>query len=295
MKIEIKYPVKINYDRNADKPSRIFASLGKTIDTFHKVDILLANCLGSNIKVKQQLDRVEIASVTTWLLSLIEIPDDDTLKNKLPKEKDVKQFFSKGREEILSKFNGDFDLENSETYQELQKDMESIARESGILNEFSWNQLPALKVAEIYDEISNATSLLEEGDILSIGNKRQQTEITKGNIIDLVKVQESLVHKRISNNSIEKLIIKRADFLGESKWEFKLNNRRIEAKIIDKDWMHSLHIRKIKLTTGDSLLVNLRSETGLDVNNKVMLEKHEILQVIRLENSSEDLENGLFE
>lgn len=295
MKIELKYPLKIDYDREADKPSRIFSSISKSIDTFHKLDVLLANCLGEDLKVRQELDSIELGSITTWLKSIIEVPDDQTLKNKVYEEKKVKNFFDRGRREILSKFNGEFDLEDSKTYQEVQKNIEEIANEAGVLNDFTWNQLPALKIADIYDDFSKATADLSESDSIIVGNKLNKIDLAKGNVIDLEKLKASLVVEKVTRSSTEKLIIKKADFLGESKWDFKLGNKKIEAKISDLNWMNSLHKRKIKLTTGDCLLVNLKIELGFDKTGKIISEKNEIIQVLRVENASDELNGELFE
>ncbi|EMO55888.1 hypothetical protein [Leptospira noguchii] len=293
MIIEIKYPVKINYNPESDKPSRVFASLGKTIDTFYKLDTILANSIGDKIQVKQILDHIELGSITTWLKSMIEIPEDDSLKAKKYNEKKVKEYFDKSRNQILSKYEGDYDLESAETYQRVEQEVRQIAEETGILNEFTWNSPEALRVAEVFDDLSKSFSLLNETDEVQIGERSQKIMMPKGKVIDLIQVQESLVHSKSKTNAKEKLIIKKADFLGESKWDFRVGNRRVEAKIVDEEWMQMLHNREIRLTTGDSLLVILRTELGLDKNGKLVTTKHEIVKVLKLENSSGELQTNL--
>ncbi|AKP25237.1 conserved hypothetical protein [Leptospira interrogans serovar Manilae] len=293
MIIEIKYPVKINYNPESDKPSRVFTSLGKTIDTFYKLDTILANSIGDKIQVKQTLDHIELGSITTWLKSLIEIPDDDSLRAKKYNEKKVKEYFDKSRNQILSKYEGDYDLESAETYQKVEREVRQIAEETGILNEFTWNSPEALRVAEVFDDLSKSFSLLNETDEVQIGEQSRKIMMPKGKVINLVQMQESLVHHKNTNDTKEKLIIKKADFLGESKWDFRVGNRRVEAKIVDENWMRLLHNREIRLTTGDSLLVILRTELGFDKNRRLVTEKHEIIKVLKLENSSDMLQDNL--
>ena len=76
------------------------------------------------------------------------------------------------------------------------------------------------------------------------------------------------------------LIIKTADFVGHSQWEFRLNNRNIRASILDNDFLDRIH-NGLSIKYYDSIRARLEVSVNLD-NNGSPIEGSERYTVIKV-------------
>jgi hypothetical protein len=74
-------------------------------------------------------------------------------------------------------------------------------------------------------------------------------------------------------------MVRRPDFLGEAKWEFRFERKPFSAKISDEKWLSDFHAGSIDIRPGDALRVTLRETVTYDNNGEVMKEEREILVV----------------
>jgi hypothetical protein len=79
------------------------------------------------------------------------------------------------------------------------------------------------------------------------------------------------------------LTIRKADLIGEAKWQFSHGKTTISAKILDEKWLTDFHDRKIALHSGDALKCEvewtyLYDETGALIETRLEILK--VLQVI---------------
>lgn len=78
------------------------------------------------------------------------------------------------------------------------------------------------------------------------------------------------------------LKVKKPDYLGESKWEFKYESRKLEAKIKDTIWLSDYQSGKIDIRPGSSLRVSMNIIVKYDHDNEVISTQYEILQIIEI-------------
>jgi len=291
MKIETTYPVTIEYDPKADKPSRIFAALARAIDSCLEIDALLARTLSGEARVSQQLIRVEIGSLVTWIQSLIEIPDDSTLVPGTRKPQKVKTYIEKGRTSVIQKYSRSPDLQDPKVYQDIRHGLSSLALAEEVRADFTWNEPETMQIAETLKSMNDASKDLAAEDKLKIGSAPQ---LPPARPLDLHELQQALVQRTDSSVTEATLIIKKPDLLGESRWDFRMDGRVIAARINDETWVANLHHRKIRLTTGDSLRVRLRTDIGRDIYGKELTRHYEILQVLSVVDSSTSIQAELF-
>ena len=64
--------------------------------------------------------------------------------------------------------------------------------------------------------------------------------------------------------------IKKADYLGESMWDFKHGQLTIQANIFDKGWLTDFQSGKIKILPGDSLRAIVGEYYKFDQNNNLI-------------------------
>jgi len=69
----------------------------------------------------------------------------------------------------------------------------------------------------------------------------------------------------------EKILrIKKADYLGESMWDFKHGQLTIQASIFDKGWLADFQSGKIKILPGDALRAIVGEYYRFDQNNNLI-------------------------
>lgn len=87
-------------------------------------------------------------------------------------------------------------------------------------------------------------------------------------------------------------MVKKPDYLGESKWELRFQERTIEAKIMDTQWLHRFQSRAIDVRPGDCLRARVRAEIrrgfdGSEVSKSYFL--LEVLDVVPAERTQQTL------
>jgi hypothetical protein len=76
------------------------------------------------------------------------------------------------------------------------------------------------------------------------------------------------------------LLVKKPDYLGHSKWEFKNGDRSLEARIADLDWLARFQSGQIELKPGDALNAAVKSETAIGFEGNIVETRHEVVKVL---------------
>ena len=97
------------------------------------------------------------------------------------------------------------------------------------------------------------------------------------------------------SKSVMILKVKKPDFLGESMWEFKYENRTIEAKFSDVAWLQKFRERAVILRPGDAIKALVETEVKYSFEGDVMFTTHKILAVHEIISVEGFPQNGLFE
>lgn len=88
-----------------------------------------------------------------------------------------------------------------------------------------------------------------------------------------------------------KLKIKIADFLGHSRWKFKLENgKTIDAKILDEVWLNKFHEKKEILGPGDSIEIKGTVKDYYDETGNMIYSDYIINNVIRIHEANDQRE-----
>lgn len=94
-------------------------------------------------------------------------------------------------------------------------------------------------------------------------------------------VDEEPVVETVTNEPIDvKLLLKKPDLLGDSKWEF-MYIKKIAVKICDENFLEKLRSGKIKLSSGVRIPCKLQVEYDLDANHDIIegSDRYSILEV----------------
>lgn len=74
--------------------------------------------------------------------------------------------------------------------------------------------------------------------------------------------------------------VKKPDYLGESRWEFHFENRTIEAKIRDMEWLDKFQSRLVDVRPGDALKAKVVTEIRYSYEGDVLSTKYTLERVV---------------
>lgn len=120
-------------------------------------------------------------------------------------------------------------------------------------------------------------SLLKEGDICPVTFTSEDTK----NIAQSTSIER--VYDIRCTRSIELLLIKGLNLIGNSKWSFIYRKKTIHASINDEEWLDSVQTGEINIKAKDSIKVIL--ETSIELNHGFPIqgtEKYSIIKVLEL-------------
>jgi len=73
--------------------------------------------------------------------------------------------------------------------------------------------------------------------------------------------------------------VKKPDYLGNSMWEFRLDDHPIEAKILDEAWLERFRRGHVPLRPGDALDADVRSELFRGFEGNVVVTRYFVQRV----------------
>jgi hypothetical protein len=124
-----------------------------------------------------------------------------------------------------------------------------------------------------------ASNGLIDNEKATYSDSQADTEISKGVAIGLKEIEESLTDKVIENTVRMFLLVRKPDFLGDSKWEFKHDKNPLLANIADQTWIESFREGSIALHPGDSMEIELHTISKYNRNGLLISQTNQITKV----------------
>jgi len=250
--------IEINYPPETDDPARVFRSMAKLIDAFHQIDRDLAHAVGAGFEPVLLLERVEAGSLRAWLRTVVRQLDDDALKN-LDWKPLIGQYLVRGKHRVLQWFDGKEAIQGRPDILQLQGSLMEIippADAEVLLIE----PITPERLLNDIKLLTEATQDLRPTDSVRYVSEQEETVLPTDLRLSSDDVEKLLTDEVLQSQSRTVLLIKKPDYLGNSRWEFRLDNRSIEARILDEPWLRRFREGHIPLRPGDALDVDLRSE-----------------------------------
>lgn len=290
--IDSDFSIKLELDSKSDDPVLILANASKIIQSVHAIDTSLIMAINGTWKPVYQLDNVEYSSFLSWLKCFLEIPDDDILAtgetNKIVGAYLV--HYRKKIVELLAK-----KIESGKELAHITKEINEAANNTFPEKTRVYRHVTKSTIIHRVAELSININELKEGQKAFYTAKEETLEISSSHIYSDKELDELLEYETKIIENDESLVVKKADFLGNSKWDFKWKGRPISAPISDKDWLDKFHHREHAIMPGDTLEVTLRSTIKTDVNKKEKDASFEILKVHDIKEMDSDRLLSLFD
>ena len=265
-----EFAIQIDYRKDSESPSRVFQVVSDLIDAFQRIDKRLVEIIDPKIEPVLVLEDIHSGSLQAWLRTELKSSQDDAFypPNWKPL---VGEFLIKGKKSLIDFINKRSTITNIFELKPLEDQIMRLAEIENFKLLPKRFPLKQRKLLESLKDISTSLASVIEGDSVKYisldygeSSLNVKFKLSAENI-------EDLVTKETAVKQGEKILkIKKADYLGESMWDFKHGQITIQASIIDKGWLTDFQSGKIKILPGDSLRAVLGEYYRFDQNNNLI-------------------------
>lgn len=275
---DVHFGLEIDFKPNTPDPARIYRSMTDLIEACQSIDIKLAGTFGVQITPVLFLEDIQTGSLTTFLRSMLESVDEEGLKS-LDWKKLIGSYLVKGKRVIVNYLKDRETIQGSDEIHDLQRVIAGAAEEAGALEVPGYTPPPAMEVAQCVLLLSESTLPLGADDHAKYLSPDGQSEINTSFRVTPERIEEVLTQRTIVNHRDLILKVKKPDFLGDSMWDFRHDNKKLTAKVADSKWLEEFHQRKVTLYSGDALDVAAEETVKYGYDQEVLATHYEIVQV----------------
>lgn len=271
--------IRVAFERGVGDPTRIFRTMTGLIESAQALDSHLALSIGASVRTSLVLQDVEASSLKAKLRTVVEALPDEALKAGEVK-KVIGHFLVAAKHKILDWCGERTEINNIDEVKQLQFDVHALAEASDV------KLLPAYAPLEISTLLADITavhqalSYLAANDEATLSSTAGQSTYNPSFEVSQAIVQELVTRERIASKGERIVKVKKPDYLGTSKWEFKYAGRAIEAKILAKDWLQRFQTNQVPLNPGDSLRVVLNEEVSYGYDSEIVQVDYEVVEVL---------------
>ncbi|WP_278183523.1 hypothetical protein [Vibrio misgurnus] len=265
--------IKIDFEKNSRNPQRVFNSMSHLISSVEEFHACLLSSVSAETKSSFLLSDINEGSIKSWLCPEIEGDVTDEQKGRLT------SFLNYCTDLVISFISDKNTIESLDILAELEDKIAIAATEFEVEefpNVFSLNRYRLLKG---YTELSESTTELNDVDQVYFNSRGEAKIINKNFHLTKDDVDAILIEKVEKNTTKETLVIKKADFIGKSMWDFLRKKNTISARITHQAWLDKFHSRIETVAPGDGLLCDLVTTAYFDKNNNLIDTKYEVILV----------------
>ena len=225
--------VVVEYDPQSPDPSRVFRSIALMIDALHSTDRDLLASVGVDAEPTFYLERVESGSVRAVLRTALLATHDDALKN-LNWKPLIGQYLVRAKHKMLHWLGERDSIGSRAEVTQLQNEL--IADAPQVLP-MLLAPIPAERLLFDLQRISEAARQLGPADAIQFQGSGEVSSVNTHFLLTSERIGQLLTSRVVSSESELVLLVKRPDYLGRSRWEFRRREHVIEARIDDLDWL----------------------------------------------------------
>lgn len=275
-----EYNLRLEYKIGCKNPSNLFISMSKAIEAFKKADIMLARSINQVISTEQTLEELKLGSIFTRIRQVVEY-NEDTFDSLETFEKPINNYFEKGKQAIIEEIEKKRDFSQISDIDNVISRIDDIAEKTGIKKIVNYAEIPQNEAIDTIESIIEINENLGKDELVKYSSDTitEETNITKEATISIKKIEDSRKSQVIENEREVIFRIKKPDFIGESKWDFKHGTRTISAKIMDEAWIKDFHSKKVNVAPGDSFRALTNIIEHYDKYGNLLSDEYTILKI----------------
>ena len=292
--IESEEIIKLDFQKESESPDIIFHSLQTMFNSIITLQNELLSKVDPLLDIQFILSDLKYSSIISTYIKKILIPDEEDNITTIPTvEGNIMQYLNASQDSVINTVsNFDGLLIKNDTLNEIVENISKISVETGVSKNVNFRMPNKIIIAKSLEQLEDSTNILDLKDKYHFIRKNEEKTIRKVYLnIDYDQLKNEMTEKIIETPIHIKLKIKIADFLGHSRWKFKLENgKTIDAKILDEVWLNKFHEKKEILGPGDSIEIKGTVKDYYDETGNMIYSDYIINNVIRIHEANDQRE-----
>lgn len=271
--------IRVEFERGTGDPTRVFRVMTGLIESTQSLDSHLAMGIGAAVKTSLVLQDVETASLKAILRTIVtSLPDEAVKAGEIKRV--IGHYLVVAKHKILNWCGERDEIRSREEVRQLQDEVHALAEASDVKVIPAYAPIELTTLLSDITTIKDALSHLEAHDAASLTSAEGQSRYNRRLHFSEGIIQELITRETIPTEGERIIKVKKPDYLGNSKWEFKYAGHAIEAKILDAAWLLRFQSNLEPLNPGDSLRVLLREEVAYGYNSEIVNVDYTVLKVL---------------
>lgn len=286
------FGIRIDFKKGEGNPQRVFQSAVAMIGAMQRLDHALCAAVDTSLEPLMVLEEIETGSLIIWLKNILHRIDDEALKT-LEWKPIVGRYLVRSKYAYIRWANR---ADGERTIQALAGDIRKIAEETDVKQFPDYAPPSTIALADATKGIENAKAYLVDGDKISyVVPDQPPADFDLAVRWDEKDLERMLVKETVkAENMPMTLIVKKPDYLGKSKWDFRHGGKMISANVGDEEWLRKFQTRQIDVRPGDAIRCTVNVENHYGYDNELVSETFAITKVTQiLENQIQQSELDL--
>jgi hypothetical protein len=285
--------IKFDFNKDSRKSSHVFRIMSEILDSFNILDRAFISTINSKLEPIIMLEDIEKGSLLTRLKYILDVVPDSAIEN-LDWKKLVGYFLIKAKYIIIDFINKRESICSSTEIELLEYELTQLS-ENIQHNELTIpGSIDRPKLLTGISKISDAIAQIEENEEVTYMVDNNEIAFNLSFSFNASQIEDLLTVETITSTSEMILKIKKPDYLGDSKWEFRHRKEAINANITDNEWIAKFRNREITLKPGDSIRASVNIEVKYDYDREVSAINYNITKVLEVIYSKPNVQNNLF-
>lgn len=275
------YTINLQFKKRTPNPARIFRTMASTIDLFSNFDGIALDSLRVGGVPVPYIQDITSGSIKAKLHVLLQGIDDSALKKGNIKQI-VGSFLLTVKYLLLDWLEGKESIKDKQEIKDLQQKIKEAAEKADPKRIASTEKVSLKDISLILVALSDVIKELRNNDRIKIESAHIDKSLPTKFLFTKEDMQRILADESIVTTEKGVLLVRKPDFLRESTWQFRYNNKFIDVKIHDHEWLTSFLGREVTVKPGDSLKAVVKSEIKQSDEGDIVSEIYTIEKVLEV-------------
>lgn len=270
--------IEIDFQKRHGSPSRVFRAMSDLVDSLQEVDRNVIRTVDSKITPVLLLEDVESGSLRAWFIQALESVDDEGVK-KGDYKMVVGKYLLRVKYLMIDFLNKKSDIRSQQELTELERSILEAAEDTEVKMLPAYEPVPREKLVQSLDKINSALTPLNDDDRATFVSQEGEVEFNLSLTITPETIEELVTAETLESVATMILKVKKPDFLGQSQWEFRHDNKTIPASILDVDWLTKYQDGRIPIQPGDAIRADVLTQVQYGFDREVVATHYSVISV----------------
>ena len=228
------YEIKVDYEPGRDDLANSLIALGKLVEGHKHVADLLLSASGeeNGVSTSIEMQNIERGSIKVLFKKIFKGKDGANIQD------DNLGKFIGGATKKLTKFVNENNELKGENFDGIRAQLVEAYNDAGCQNPLSIETINNGQIAQCLKSLEVPKGMLNEHQTVRATFLGQSYEMNKKFSVDESKIEREYITKETNCNTEISIQVKKPDYLGSSKWSVVYNERSVDAKISDEQWLN---------------------------------------------------------